>query len=50
ASALSIALAIPSMDQVWYEGPISHTTGDIGIELAMVVTALLYAPLRHRER
>ncbi|KAH8998193.1 hypothetical protein EDB92DRAFT_1792124 [Lactarius akahatsu] len=50
ASALSFALAIPSMDQVWYEGPIARTTGDIGIELAMAVTALLYIPLRHLER
>ncbi|KAH9020334.1 NCS cytosine-purine permease [Lactarius hengduanensis] len=50
ASALSFALVIPSMDQVWYEGPIARTTGDIGIETAMAVTALLYIPLRHLER
>ncbi|KAH8998185.1 hypothetical protein EDB92DRAFT_1838414 [Lactarius akahatsu] len=35
------------MDQVWYDGTIARTTGDIGIELAMTVTALLYIPLRH---
>ncbi|KAH9174764.1 NCS cytosine-purine permease [Lactarius sanguifluus] len=50
ASALSFALVIPSMDQVWYEGPIARTTGDIGIELAMAVTALLYVPLGHLEK
>ncbi|KAH9174775.1 NCS cytosine-purine permease [Lactarius sanguifluus] len=50
ASALSFALVIPSMDQVWYEGPIARTTGDIGIETAMAVTALLYIPLRHLEK
>ncbi|KAH9174762.1 cytosine-purine permease [Lactarius sanguifluus] len=47
ASAPSFALV---MDQVWYEGPIARTTGDIGIELAMAVTALWYVPLRHLEK
>ena len=50
ASALSFALVIPSMDQVWYKGPIARTTGDIGIEMALAVTALLYIPLRHLEK
>jgi purine-cytosine permease-like protein len=50
ASALSFAVVIPSMYQVWYEGPIARTTGDIGIETAMAVTALLYVPLRHLEK
>lgn len=50
ASALSFALVIPSMDQVWYRGPIARTTGDIGIEVALAVTALIYVPLRHLEK
>ena len=50
ASALSFSLVIPSMEQVWYKGPIARTTGDIGIEMAMAVTALLYVPLRHLEK
>jgi purine-cytosine permease-like protein len=50
ASALSFALIIPSMDQVWYMGPIARTTGDIGIEMALVITALLYVPLRYFEK
>jgi len=50
ASALSFALVIPSMDQVWYKGPIARTTGDIGIEMAIAVTALFYVPLRHLEK
>ncbi|KAH9174767.1 cytosine-purine permease [Lactarius sanguifluus] len=49
ASALRFALVIPSMDVVWYEGPIL-TTGNIGIEMAMAVTTLLYVPLRHLEK
>ena len=50
ASVLSFALVIPSMDQVWYKGPIARKSGDIGFEVAMVVTALCYVPLRHLER
>ena len=50
ASVLSFALVIPSMSQVWYTGPIARKTGDIGFEVAMVVTALLYVPLRHLEK
>ena len=50
ASALSLALVIPSMDQVWYTGPIARKTGDIGIEMAIVATALLYVPLRYLEK
>ena len=50
ATALSFALVIPSMNQVWYTGPIAHKTGDIGFEVAMVATALLYVPLRHLEK
>jgi purine-cytosine permease-like protein len=50
ASALSFALVIPSMNQVWYSGPIARKTGDIGFETAMFVTALCYIPLRHLEK
>jgi purine-cytosine permease-like protein len=49
AAVLSFALVIPSMDQVWYIGPIARKTGDIGFEVAMAVTALLYIPLRRLE-
>lgn len=50
ASALSFALVIPSMSQVWFEGPIAKAAGDIGFEMAFVVTAVLYIPLRYLER
>jgi purine-cytosine permease-like protein len=50
ASTLSFALVIPSMNQVWYTGPIARKSGDIGFEAAMVVTALCYIPLRHLEK
>jgi purine-cytosine permease-like protein len=50
ACVLNFALVIPSMGQVWYTGPIARKTGDIGFEVAMTVTALLYIPLRHLEK
>lgn len=50
ASALSFALVIPSMAQVWYTGPIAEQTGDIGFELAIVVTSCLYVPFRLLEK
>ena len=50
ASILSFVLVIPSISQVWYTGPIAHATGDLGLEAAFTITALLYIPLRHLER
>ncbi|KAI2464842.1 permease for cytosine/purines, uracil, thiamine, allantoin-domain-containing protein [Annulohypoxylon bovei var. microspora] len=50
ASVLSFALVIPSMSQVWFEGPIAKKSGDIGFEMAFVVTAVLYLPLRLLEK
>ncbi|KAJ4408184.1 hypothetical protein N0V85_004279 [Neurospora sp. IMI 360204] len=49
ASILSWALVVPGMAQSWYVGPIGKRTGDIGVELAFVVTGLLYLPLRWLE-
>ena len=42
-------LVVPSMEQVWFTGPIAKTTGDIGFELAFVASVLLYLPLRWLE-
>ncbi|KAI5859978.1 permease for cytosine/purines, uracil, thiamine, allantoin-domain-containing protein [Durotheca rogersii] len=50
ASALSFALVIPSMSQVWFMGPIARHSGDIGFEVALVVTATLYLPFRFLEK
>ncbi|KAL6303234.1 NCS cytosine-purine permease [Sparassis latifolia] len=49
ACALACGLIVPSMDQVWFVGPIAKKTGDIGFELAFVSTALFYIPLRYLE-
>ncbi|GAB1314218.1 Purine-cytosine permease [Madurella fahalii] len=50
SAALSFAVVVPSMAQVWWTGPIAETTGDIGFELAFVVTGLLYVVLRWGEK
>lgn len=49
ASIISFALVIPGMAEVWYTGPIAKTTGDIGFEMAFIVTGLFYLPLRWAE-
>lgn len=46
AGLLSLALIVPSMEQVWFTGPIAKHTGDIGFEVAFAIAALLYWPLR----
>jgi purine-cytosine permease-like protein len=50
AGVLCFALVIPCMSQIWFEGPIARKTGDIGLEIAIVLSALLYVPLRFWER
>ncbi|KAK4157603.1 permease for cytosine/purines, uracil, thiamine, allantoin-domain-containing protein [Chaetomidium leptoderma] len=50
AGVLSFGLVVPSMAQVWWTGPIAQTTGDIGFELAFVVSGVLYVPLRWLEK
>jgi purine-cytosine permease-like protein len=49
AGATSFALVIPCMSQIWYTGPIAKTTGDIGFEVAFVLSTVLYLPFRARE-
>lgn len=46
ASLISMALVIPGISAAWYTGPIAKTTGDIGFEMAFIVTAIFYFPLR----
>jgi purine-cytosine permease-like protein len=50
AAVLSFVLVVPSMAQVWWTGPIAETTGDIGFEVAFVLSGLLYVPLRWAEK
>lgn len=46
ALIVPFGIVIPSMDQVWYLGPIAKTTGDLGFEFALVITPFIYYPLR----
>ncbi|KAF2765116.1 hypothetical protein EJ03DRAFT_345856 [Teratosphaeria nubilosa] len=50
ASVCSFGLVVPGMAQIWFTGPIAARTGDIGFEVAFVVTAGLYVPFRYIER
>ncbi|GKT82163.1 NCS1 nucleoside transporter [Colletotrichum tofieldiae] len=50
AGILSFGLVIPCMAQAWWTGPIAKTTGDIGFEVAFILSALFYIPLRSLER
>jgi purine-cytosine permease-like protein len=49
-AVICFGLVIPGMSQIWFTGPIAEKTGDIGLECALVVSALLYLPLRYLER
>ena len=49
ACVLACGLVVPSIDQVWFVGPIAEKTGDIGFELAFAATAVFYLPLRYLE-
>ncbi|KAK1826759.1 hypothetical protein QBC39DRAFT_316262 [Podospora conica] len=46
ACLCSMALVVPGMAAPWYTGPIAARTGDVGFEMAFVVTALCYLGLR----
>lgn len=49
ALLVPFALVIPSMNQVWYVGPIAKSTGDLGFEFALVLGILIFLPLRYLE-
>ncbi|KDR72650.1 hypothetical protein GALMADRAFT_126262 [Galerina marginata CBS 339.88] len=49
AGVLSFALVIPCVSQVWFTGPIAKKTGDLGFEIALVLSAILYPPMRWLE-
>ncbi|QRW27219.1 STE/STE11 kinase [Rhizoctonia solani] len=50
ACVCSFGVIVPCMDQVWFTGPIARTTGDIGFEVGLVLSGLLYIPLRTLEK
>lgn len=50
SAILSLGLVIPSMDQVWFSGPIAKKSGDLGFELGFVICCIIYIPLRLLEK
>ncbi|CAE6416702.1 unnamed protein product [Rhizoctonia solani] len=50
ACVCPFGLIVPCMDQVWFTGPIARTTGDIGFEVGLVLSGLLYIPFRALEK
>lgn len=49
AAVMSFGLVIPCMDQIWFTGPIAAHAGDLGFEIAFILSAILYVPLRWLE-
>lgn len=49
ACLVAVGVIVPSMEQVWWTGPIGEKTGDIGFELSFFVTALVYPVTRSIE-
>ncbi len=49
ASLCSFGLVVPCMDATWFTGPIAKKSGDLGFEMAFVVTMLCYLPFRWLE-
>lgn len=50
ACALSLAVVVPSIDQVWFSGPIAKRSGDLGFETGLVASIVVYVPLRLIEK
>ena len=50
SSIIGFGLAIPTINQVWYKGPVGLKFGDAGFTISMIVTATFYFPLRRLER
>ncbi|CAE6537049.1 unnamed protein product [Rhizoctonia solani] len=50
AFAGSFALIVPSMNQVWFQGPIGKVAGDVGFEVAFPLAGVLYWVFRTVER
>ncbi|PPQ71506.1 hypothetical protein CVT24_006470 [Panaeolus cyanescens] len=49
AGVLTFGLVVPCMGQALFTGPIAKVTGDIGFEVALILSALLYFPFRWLE-
>lgn len=50
SALLPIALIGPTMDKTWYTGPLAQRSGDLGFEVGLVLSFLLYLVLRPLEK
>ncbi|KAG8692450.1 hypothetical protein FRC08_009767 [Ceratobasidium sp. 394] len=50
ACVLGCGMIAVCMSQVWYTGPVAKLSGDIGLEVGIVLTALCYLPFRSLEK
>ena len=50
ASVLSLGLIIPFMDQAWFTGPLGRHVGDLGFEVGLGLSFVLYCLLRPIEQ
>ncbi|CAE6340676.1 unnamed protein product [Rhizoctonia solani] len=50
AFAVTFALVVPSMNQVWFQGPIGKQVGDVGFEVAFVLASVVYTGFRSVEK
>lgn len=50
ACIVSLAVVVPSIDQVWFQGPIAKRSGDLGFETGLVASIVLYVPMRLAEK
>ncbi|KAG8776445.1 hypothetical protein FRC12_000910 [Ceratobasidium sp. 428] len=50
ACVSGFGMIVVCMSQVWYTGPVAKLSGDIGLEIGFVLTALCYLPLRILEQ
>lgn len=50
ATVVSMGVAITCINHVWFVGPVAEKTGDIWFEVALVVSGLVYLPLRAIEK
>ncbi|CCU99501.1 unnamed protein product [Malassezia sympodialis ATCC 42132] len=49
SAVLALGLVIPFMDQTWYTGPLGAKVGDLGFEIGLGLSFLLYCFLRPLE-
>ena len=50
SAILPLGLIVPFMDQEWYTGPLAKHVGDLGFEIGIALSCVLYVVLRPVEK